>query len=116
MTNEGALWRLLQTLERPEPNEDTAEGQDRTTSTYSSLDVSQRSIRGWSVLVALSSSQSIATCILTTTGWIELLGVLVGYADFTKLWSARMGAAKTLSRLLWDPKMNSLAGMFVLSI
>lgn len=112
VTKENTLWRLLQLLERLEPNEDGVEGTDRSNEAATSLDVSLRKTRGWSVLEALSSSPSIATCLLSTSGWLELLGVLVGYSEFTRLWDARIGAAKTLSRLLWDPKMASLAGMY----
>lgn len=112
VTRENALWRLLQQLERPESDEGAVEGTDCFNSTDSSHFVSERKARGWSYLGALSSSPSIAECILSTSIWIELVGVLVGYAEFTKLWTARMGAAKTLSRLLWDPKTGSLAGEY----
>ena len=108
VTRENTFWRLLHLLERPEANESVA------------LDVrqwgnvppmiNQRKDRAWSILEALSSSPSIADAILSSSSWIELLGVLVGYAKFTKLWTARVGAAKTLSRLLWDPKTGAGAG------
>jgi hypothetical protein len=75
--------------------------------------VSDRSIRAWTVLEGISSSPSVVNCILTTSGWLELFGVLVGYANFTKRWSSRIGAAKTLSRLLWDPNLGSIAGKCV---
>jgi hypothetical protein len=116
VTRENSLWRLLRVLERPEPNEDGAEISYRSDLSTSSLDTSQRMVRGWSVLEAISSSPSIAACILATTSWVELLGVLVGYSEFTKLWAARIGAAKTLSRLLWDPKLGSLAGMYLVNL
>jgi hypothetical protein len=106
----------LQLLERKEPNEDveeTIEGVVEISQPEmddSSFDVRQRQARGWSVLEALSSSPSIANLIFESSGWIELLGILVGYCKFTKLWTARIGAAKTLSRLLWDPQTGSSAG------
>ena len=115
VSKENALWRLLQLLERPEPNEDGVDEADATKGTSISDDLSKRKLRGWLVLEALSSSPTVANYILSTVGWIELLGVLVGYAEFTKLWASRMGAAKTLSRLFWDPKTGSLAGMLVVS-
>jgi hypothetical protein len=73
-------------------------------------DATERTTRGWAVLEGLSSSPSIVNYILSSSGWVELLGVLVGYSKFTKSWSARTGAAKTLSRLLWDPNLGALAG------
>lgn len=104
-----SLWRLLLLLERPEPNEDNESGENVSTS----LDFSQRKMAAWSLMEALSSSVAIATNIVSTSGWLELLGVLIGFAKFTKLWAARFGAAKTLSRLLWDPKLGSLAGKYL---
>jgi hypothetical protein len=64
---------------------------------------SKRKLLSWSVLEALSSDPQVAMQIVASSAWIELLGVLVGYSEFTKVMSARSGAAKTLSRLLWDP-------------
>lgn len=110
VTRENSFWRLLQLVERPEPNE-SSEEEDRRDGLQPVPH--QRKDRAWSVLEALSSSTSIADAILSSTGWIELLGVLVGYAQFTKLWTARVGAAKTLSRLLWDPKTGSVAGTLI---
>ena len=67
------------------------------------------------LLESLSSSSSIAGKIVESTAWIELLGILVGYSKFTKVWIARTGAAKTLSRLLWDPKTGPVIGESVVS-
>lgn len=108
MSRENAFWRLLQLVERPEPNE-SSDDEDRPADDSQSAP-HQRKDRAWLVLESLSSSTSIADAILSSAGWIELLGVLVGYTHFTKLWTARVGAAKTLSRLLWDPKTGSVAG------
>ena len=66
--------------------------------------------RGWTFFESLSSSPSIAQKILESSAWLELLGILVGYSEFTKVWIARTGAAKTLSRLLWDPKTGQTLG------
>jgi len=112
VTRENAFWRLLQLVERPEKNE-SAEENNRADGIHPAL--SRRKDRAWSILEALSSSPSVADAILSSTGWVELLGVLVGYGKFTKLWTSRVGAGKTLSRLLWDPKTGSVAGtIFVL--
>ena len=95
----------MNVLERP----DSRDGTDATAiDNYN--DATERTKQGWSVLEGLSSSPSIVNYILSTSGWVELLGVLVGYSKFTKSWSARTGAAKTLSRLLWDPNLGSFAG------
>jgi hypothetical protein len=101
---QGCLWRLIRLLERPEPNENNEAASEATTESNC---VSQNKVIGWSVLEALCSSVLIVSNILSTTAWLELLGVLVGYSTFTKVWIARLGAAKTLSRLLW---MTELAG------
>jgi hypothetical protein len=103
---ENTLWRLIFLLERPEANENVDYKIDAPP------DTSLRALHGWTVLEGLSSSPSIVNCILSTSVWLELLGVLVGYKDFTKLWSARIGAAKALSRLLWDPSQGSRAGTY----
>ena len=66
--------------------------------------------RGWSILQSLVSSPSVATAIIKSSGWVELLGIIVGYPGFTQLWTARNGAAKTLAQLLWDPNIGPLAG------
>lgn len=101
---EGALWRVLSVLERADPDEPS---EDKQTSDHQQ--VTQRKARGWAVLESLTSSPSIAGQLLSTSAWMELLGVLAGYTAFTKVWAARVGAAKTLSRLLWDPKTGSEA-------
>jgi hypothetical protein len=111
VAKENSFWRLLHLLERKEPN-DNVEDISVPEISDSSFDIRQRKARGWSVLEALSSSPSIANLILESSGWIELLGILVGYGKFTKLWTARIGASKTLSRLLWDPQTGAVAGKF----
>ena len=103
IVQEGVLWRVMLVLQRPQNAEDsTDEGQ-------SALESSKRHIRAWSVLEALSSSPSVAQQMIRSTGWLELLGVLVGYGSFSKAWTSRLGAAKTLSRLLWDPSTATTA-------
>jgi hypothetical protein len=47
-----------------------------------------------------------------SSGWMELLGIIAGYESFTKLFSSRIGSAKTLSRLLWDENTGPLAGTY----
>jgi len=85
----GAIIRLLSLLERREDAnvEDTA----------------KRQRVGWNQLEALVSSDTTITFILGSSGWLELLGILVGYAKFSTSFPSRLGAAKALSRLLWDP-------------
>lgn len=110
VSKERTLWRLLNVLERPEPEDDTDATFDKSGAAINSTRATDRNTRGWAVLEGLSSSPSIVNYILSTSSWVELLGVLVGYSKFTKSWSARTGAAKALSRLLWDPNLGSLAG------
>lgn len=106
VTRERTLWRLMNVLERP----DTRDDPNTAASPNNSDCTAERTTRGWAVLEGLSSSPSTANYILSTSVWVELLGVLVGYSKFTKSWSARTGAAKTLSRLLWDPNLGTFAG------
>jgi hypothetical protein len=106
VVSDATLWRLIRLLERKEPNEPAAGGE-------SDEMLSKRKTRAWSVLEALTSSPSIAAEILASTAWLELLGVIVGHQAFTRLFSSRLGAAKTLSRLIWDPAIGPLAGKCV---
>ncbi|CAB9505549.1 DnaJ (Hsp40) homolog, subfamily C, member 13 [Seminavis robusta] len=101
VSRQGALWRLLSVLERPDPIEmqETAESsgdEDRA--------IIRRKVKGWALMESLSSSPSVATKMIESSCWLELLGILVGYAKFSRMWAARVGAAKTLSRLMWDPQ------------
>ena len=100
----GSLVRLLRVLERQEgfENEDNAN--------EDSLRNRPRMRKGWELLESLTTSPEIARVIIESSAWLELLGILVGYAGFTKVMMARLGAAKTLSKLLWDPRTGSAAG------
>lgn len=100
----------MQLLKKPEPNEFSVATEDTFDSNIYLSDVSKRTLKGWSILEGISSSPSIATEIISTSGWIELLGVLVGYTNFTKVLTARVGSAKTLSRLMWDPNVGPSTG------
>lgn len=66
--------------------------------------------KGWSILESLSSTHSIAQQLVHSTGWLELLGIVVGFHNFSKSFASRQGAAKALSRLLWDPQTGAVAG------
>lgn len=100
---QGALWRLLWVLERSDATENGG------TNSSDQVDVLRKQ-RGWTLLEALSSSPSVAFKLVESSAWLELLGILVGYGSFTKAWTARTGAAKTLSRLLWDPTTGPKLG------
>jgi hypothetical protein len=108
VSEQGALWRLLWVLERPEA-QDSSTDESVTHGVQSEM---LRKQRGWMLLESLSSSSSIAAKIVESTAWLELLGILVGYTGFTKVYVARIGSAKTLSRLLWDPKTGPVLGKF----
>jgi hypothetical protein len=112
VAREGALWRLLWVLERAD-SADKSDGSDdaKQQSTESQNDILRKQ-RGWLLLESLSSTPSVATKLVLSSAWLELLGILVGYGGFTKIWIARMGAAKTLSRLFWDPQTGPVAGKF----
>uniref|UniRef100_A0A7S1BP53 J domain-containing protein n=1 Tax=Corethron hystrix TaxID=216773 RepID=A0A7S1BP53_9STRA len=87
VAQQGELWRLLQVLERPNPIQE--EQQEVASELVQAYDRCHR--RGWLVLESLASSTAIATVLAQTTGWIELLGILVGYSKFTKRLVARQG-------------------------
>ena len=93
---DGTLSRLLTIIQRLETTE------------LSDALASERINRGWSCLEALVSSPSIANLLLSSNGWLEVVGVLAGYSVYTKLYAARVGAARTLSRLLWDPSSGTV--------
>ena len=99
-------------LERPEARED-ADSQDNDKQVANQSDILRKQ-RGWMLLESLSSSPSIASRLVESTAWLELLGIMVGYSGFTKNWIARIGSAKTLSRLLWDPKTGPIVGKNIL--
>lgn len=105
VAQQGALWRLLWVLERPGEQEESSD----PTVNESQVEMLRKQ-RGWALLESLSSSPTVADRIVESSAWLELLGILIGYSDFTKVWIARAGAAKTLSRLLWDPKTGSTIG------
>ena len=89
---------------------DSQEDQSASDGTASDDKEMVRKQKGWMLLESLSSSPSIASKIVESTAWLELLGILVGFKSFTKTWIARTGAAKTLSRLMWDPKTGPVIG------
>lgn len=103
VAEQDSLWRLLWVLERPD-------GKEKATSSESLSSLSSRLQRGWTLLESLSSSSSIALRLVSSTGWLELLGIVAGYESFTKLFVSRLGAAKTLSLLLWDENTGPTAG------
>jgi hypothetical protein len=76
-------------LERPDPDEKIGVV-EKVSYSNTSTDTDRHTSIGWAVLEGLSSSPSIVRYLLSTTGWIELLGVLAGYAKFTKCFSARV--------------------------
>ena len=103
VAEQGALWRLLSILERPGGSE------EKSINSQGQNDLLKKQ-RVWTFLESLSSSPSIALRILESSSWLELLGILVGYSKFTKVWIDRSGACKILSRLLWDPKASQTLG------
>ncbi len=65
----------------------------------------------WFILESLASSSTlVSSTLVASSAWLELLGIIVGYSKFTKQLVGRQGAAKTLSRLLWDPSSSSAVG------
>lgn len=108
VVQQGCLWRVFRVLERREDFEDSSGSADGETATV----MASRKAQCWRFLESLSSSSSIASVLFSSSCWLELLGVLSGYTGFTKVWGARLGAAKTLSRLLWDPSTGPVGGKY----
>jgi len=113
VARQGELWRILQILERGTANESSSstynsyEDEDELQAAIQSQSLAKRQERGWSFLESLASTPSVADCLVSSSAWLELLGIMVGYAKFTKLWAGRLGSAKTLTRLLWDPSTGT---------
>ncbi len=108
------LSKLLQLLERPDENDKNNEVLEEDDEDNDIEDLTdeknmysaswrERQEKAWSILEALASSESIAKAMVSSQGWLELLGLIVGYEPYTKALSSRIGAAKALARLLWDP-------------
>lgn len=94
--------------ERDDPKKGGDDGEKNETKLSEKEHVSTSHDRVWDILESLSSSPSVGTGLVKSGAWIELLGIIVGYSDFTKAWTARVGAAKVISRLLWTPETGSL--------
>ena len=123
------LWRLLNVLHEQDDIEsensannlishkitDTKDllANDNDNEHQSTFHYMRRRRREWDVLEALAANSSIAKTILRSSAWLELLGIIVGYSQFTKLMVARLGAAKVLSKLLWDPENGPVLGELV---
>lgn len=102
---QGAMWRLLSLLERPQLSQEENAAPLK--------DEASRLQRNWAMLDSLSVSPFVASKLVRTTGWLELLGVVAGYSKFTKALASRQGAARTLSRLLWDTAAGPYIGPLV---
>jgi len=112
-----SLLRLLLSLETLNADDEA----DETDETFDMLEnnVSTNNVtthdhlkwmeHGWDIFESLASSQSVSSLLLESSGWLELVGILAGYKDFTKTWIARKGAVNVLSRLLWDPNTSQYA-------
>lgn len=61
----------------------------------------------WSVLETLASTSPVASSLVESSGWFELLSVLTGCSQFTKNRAAREGATRTIARLLHDPQVST---------
>ena len=61
----------------------------------------------WFILESLASSSPIALSLVESSGWIELLSVVSGCSQFSKVRAARLGAARVLAILLHDPQVST---------
>lgn len=66
--------------------------------------------RRWLILENLASISSVANVFVASSVWLELLGIIAGFFKFTKLHLSRQGAAKVLTRLIWDPSTGTVIG------
>ncbi|GMH66879.1 hypothetical protein TrRE_jg7825 [Triparma retinervis] len=118
----GELWRLLLVLEKKEGDEGMGadDGSDSTQTKEEGEEASKnakklakRQQKGWGILEALTSTPSVALALVETSGWVELLGISVGYNRFSRAYASRDGATKALGRLLWDPKTGTIAAPLI---
>ena len=72
--------------------------------------VESHSNRLFSILESLASSTSVATYLVNSSGWLELLSMIAGYEGFAKTKVSRDGSARTLARLLFDPQVSTTTG------
>ena len=93
IAKQNSLWKLLKILEVPEQAD---------VNNFDSKSVAKNKVTGWSMLESLSAYGAVTSLLLQSTCWLELLGVLCGYKGFTTSFFSRVGAAKALSRMLWD--------------
>lgn len=70
----------------------------------------------WSVLETLASTSPVASSLVESSGWFELLSVVTGCSQFTKNRAAREGAARTMARLLHDPQVSTTTASLLQSI
>ena len=64
----------------------------------------------WAILEALARSPIVASALVKSSVWLELIGVISCNKRFSSTLLGRLGAAKTLARLLWDPITTRTAG------
>ena len=110
VARQGILWRLIQILEEPEDTDGDLNSLDQTS-------IPKRKLTGWAMLEAMSAYGPVTSLLLESSSWLELLGVLCGYQGFTASFFSRLGAAKALSRMLWDntasSRLSSLLSRFL---
>ena len=61
----------------------------------------------WSILETLASSSPVALSLVESSGWFELLSIVSGCRQFSKMWAAREGAARIIVKLLHDPQVST---------
>jgi len=125
IVRQGQLWRLLEILHQQDdieieasannfgPGQNDGTG-DKSMDSKSIINYMNRRRRDWDFLDSLAANTSIAQTILRSGIWLELLGIIVGYSNFTKLMVARLGGAKVLYKLLWDPENGAYLGKFAM--
>ena len=64
----------------------------------------------WLILESLAKSPAVAGALVKSSAWLELLGVVSSYDKFSSTAVGRIGAARTLARILWDPVTTGIAG------
>lgn len=66
--------------------------------------------RRWLILENLACTPSVANVLITSSVWLELLGIITCYFHLCFIDMNRRGAAKVLSKLLWEPTTSSVTG------
>lgn len=98
ISRQGELWRILKVL--CSLGEDRHEGEENL--------AKRAYVNEWDLFESLATTPSIIYTLMKTIGWVQLLGIIVGYSKYSSKREARIASASILFQLLVDPKFGFL--------